>query len=63
MNIPTKLGTSTYHPTMDWVKQNLSFNQLSPHHIPNINTGYNGIKKTKQNEGFHRLSHLNPQPQ
>ena len=62
MENPTKSGTSTYLPTIDWAEPNLSFNQSPPHHIPSMNVGSHGINQEKPNQGFHRSNHLNPQP-
>lgn len=35
----TRLGTSTYHPTIDSGELNLCFNQSNSCHIPSINVG------------------------
>jgi len=45
---PTKSRTSTYHPTIDWVEPNISFNQSSPCHIPSMNVGSHGIINQNQ---------------
>ena len=39
MQKSTKWGTSTYHLTIYWVEQNLSFNQSPTCHIPSMNMG------------------------
>jgi len=57
----TMLGTSTYHPTIDWVEPNISFNQSALNHIPIMNVGSHGKLRTP-NQGFQRPNCLNPQP-
>jgi len=49
---PTKSGTSTYHPTIDWAKPNLAFSQSSPHHIPSMNVGSHGINQEYQTKAY-----------
>ena len=43
MQNPTKSGTSTYHPTIDWAKPNLSFSQSPTCHITSMNVGSQDI--------------------